>query len=185
MGHDYYDIQGGYECPRFFCGGYEYQVDFNYEVYWNQYMAYHYCVILAYDILSPSSWEEVLRLHVLVDGALGHRDKRGYFQLLILGLKSDLQGSGIRVPHEEAKAFAYHHGYRYAECSALTGDGVYEAFEMLVERTHAFCGTFEGDESGLQLNQSRNIEAFGRVVKAIYPRTGRPIPRDTPSYPPF
>ncbi|KAB5522873.1 hypothetical protein GE09DRAFT_1154431 [Coniochaeta sp. 2T2.1] len=166
---DAHQVNG--EFPPFVCGGYEYTLDLSYEVYLVQYMAQHYCVILAYDILSPDSWDELVRLHAVVDGALG--DKRGPFQLLILGLKSDLQGSGNRVPLQKAKAFADDHGYGYAECSALTGEGVHEAFAMLVERTQAFCETFHGSESGLQLNQSRNFEAFGRVVQAIDPRFAR------------
>ncbi|OIW34319.1 hypothetical protein CONLIGDRAFT_709693 [Coniochaeta ligniaria NRRL 30616] len=77
---------------------------------------------------------------------------------------------GERVSKAASEAFAHQHGYLYAECSALTGEGVREAFAMLVEHTYAGTIAYEEDPSRFQMSRDQSLRAFAKVVDAIYPR---------------
>lgn len=52
----------------------------------------HFGVVLAYDIFSKSSWEEVTRSHLTVSHLLA--DEKDFVHVSILGLKADLQERG-------------------------------------------------------------------------------------------
>jgi hypothetical protein len=167
--------QGENAASDFHCGPYIYYLDFVYETYEYYEMANHYAIILAYDIHSRQSWEEAVRIHADIRRALG--DDKGLIPILVLGLKSDLQTCETRVPRAEAESFAQHHGYLYAECSALTGDGVHEAFAMLVEQEYAATIGYVGDTTGLKANKRKRYRAFTRVIDTIQPRQSGLVPR--------
>lgn len=170
LGEPTWDVHRGENTStRFLCGGYTYDLTISHQTN----IAVYYCVanywaiILAYDLGSLDSWEEVLRLHSVILDAFG--DKRGSIPVMVLGLKADLVSGAGRVPRAQTETFAHHHGYLYSECSARTGEGVREAFGMLVERTYAGTIAYEGDPSRLRSSTEQNFQTFAKAVQAINP----------------
>ena len=90
--------------------------------------------MFAYDITSRASLDE---LTVRYDELLEY-----FLQLspvspvMILGLKLDLENSKREVPREALSTFAAGRGCLTGECSALTGQGVDEAFSEIIEGVH-------------------------------------------------
>lgn len=149
---------------RFLCSGYEYCIGFDSQFYFYASLTSYYGIVLAYDIASRDSWEEVTRLQSKVCSGLGER--KSSVLVLVLGLKADMEGQEKRVPRAEAEAFATLHGYRYAECSAITEKGVHEAFGTFVENSHATDIRFDQDAPGWEINRDHDRMAFSRVVVA-------------------
>lgn len=140
------------EIPRYLCGEYIYNLDiatsasepvlYFYQGLRNDFFS----VILAYDVHSQASFDEVSRLY---DTIYGHQksDPSGIY-ILVLGLKADLDTADGRIPRETGERFASERGCSFAECSAKSGDGVYEAFGMVVEYAHSITIQFAGDPEG-------------------------------------
>jgi GTPase SAR1 family protein len=177
MGEPWYDVhQGEKRSSSFLCGGYVYRLEFSYELFEFYNLVNHYAIVLAFDILSRDSWAEVMRLQQAISRAFG--DNKGTVPVLVLGLKTDLESHGTRVPRGETEGFAQHHGYLYAECSASTGEGVYGAFASLVEHAYAATIGYVEDRSSLKSMKDQNLGAFARVVDVIYPDRSGSVPRD-------
>jgi hypothetical protein len=118
----------------------------------------------------------VARLHDTVSRELG--DKISLVQVLVLGLKADLDGQGKRVPRVEAEAFARAHGYRYAECSARTGKGAYDALGSFVEHVHSKSIRYMEDLQGWKSSNDQSRMAFLKAVEAVRSRRTGLAPTD-------
>lgn len=133
--------------PTYYCGGYEYKLhirgsmfrpaDIDSTGYSGNYA--YYAVIVVYDLTSPHTWDEAVRLQNLISADRPADDvkKEGdvALQVMVLGLKTDIQ-RGRWVSREDRESFARQHGTLFAECSARTGEGVHEAMEAFVEHAH-------------------------------------------------
>lgn len=108
----------------------------------------YYGVVLAYDVHSPESWGEVCNTY------RGLRWARRYdggipVQFLLLGIDSRIRiGDWYAAPEhqvsrKEAEEFAQQNDCHFAECSARTGEGVHQAFELFVRHAHAMRMRFE------------------------------------------
>jgi hypothetical protein len=133
-------------------------------------------IILAFDIYSRKSWEEIHHLHIELNHGF-ESDRR--LPILVLGLKADLDGQGERVPRAEAEEFARQNGYHYAECSALTGEGVYEALGVFVEDAYSLVRPFGADDAGRKSKKDQTREAFLASINCLSVRyteiTGRDL----------
>lgn len=149
------------EIPAYLCGGYEYNLDVITSAS-NPMLDYSsgvghdfFSVILAYDVHSQASFDEVSRLY---DSICPRRNMgQPEINILVLGLKADLDSTDGRVPREAGESFAKERGCSFAECSARSGDGVYEAFGMVVEYAYSITMQFTGDFQGRisVINESR------------------------------
>lgn len=160
--------------PVYRCGGYDYHLDIWETTPTNPQtgqvpMLYHYCgIILVYDLSSPHSWDEAVRLRNVISDSRpiqdGEQDKTSpsALQVMILGLKADIQG-GCWVPRHEREDFARQHGSIFAECSARTGEGLHEAIGAFVEQAHE---TITRNPESFALHSMDNRK--GRVFKALY-----------------
>jgi hypothetical protein len=163
-----YDPHAGEDVfAQYFCDGYEYQIEFAHELHCVPFLS-GFGIVFAYDILSKESWEEVVRLHDTVSHELG--DKISLVQVLVLGLKADLDGQGKRVPRVKAEAFARAYGYRYTECSARTGKGAYDALGSFVEHVHSTSIRYRGDLQGWKSSKDQSRLAFSKAVEAVRSR---------------
>ncbi|KAB5581146.1 hypothetical protein GE09DRAFT_464097, partial [Coniochaeta sp. 2T2.1] len=128
------------------CGDSQYQIYFRFSTAGHAagidcYCSYYsYCgIILVYDLSSPHTWVEAVRLQKLIGGChpldKGEKESRPEIKVMLLGLKADIPG-GLYVPHAEREAFARKNGALFAECSARTGEWVHEAIRLFVEHAH-------------------------------------------------
>ncbi|KAB5581220.1 P-loop containing nucleoside triphosphate hydrolase protein [Coniochaeta sp. 2T2.1] len=128
------------------CGDSQYQIYFRFSTAGHAagidcYCSYYsYCgIILVYDLSSPHTWVEAVRLQKLIGGchplAKGENESQPKIKVMLLGLKADIPG-GLYVPHAEREAFARKNGPLFAECSARTGEWVHEAIGLFVEHAH-------------------------------------------------
>jgi len=86
-------------------------------------------VILVYDITDKNSFE---RLKYWMDDLEINGNK--IEEKILVGSKKDREADNREVSLFEAKKFATERGLQWTECSAKTGDGVTEMFNMLIEK---------------------------------------------------
>jgi len=130
-----YDPTGFEEIQRYFCGGYDFDLDIVDKLVQFHYSLLTYAsfgVILAYDTQSRSSWENVARIH---DALCARNYQTLPFPTVVLGLRADLQGQDC-ASRQEAERFSKEHGCHFLECSAKTGDGVHETFKFFIEQAY-------------------------------------------------
>ncbi|KAB5522874.1 hypothetical protein GE09DRAFT_494535 [Coniochaeta sp. 2T2.1] len=132
--------------PTYSCGDSQYHIDFRFSTAGHaagtSAYCYHYSycgIILVYDLSSPHTWAEAVRLQKLISGChslqKGENESRPKIKVMLLGLKADIQG-GLYMPRAGREAFARKNGSLFAECSARTGEGVHEAIGLFVEHAH-------------------------------------------------
>ncbi|KAG6368290.1 hypothetical protein INS49_002495 [Diaporthe citri] len=116
------------EVPTYLCGEYVYNLDIITSAsdpildYGQGFGHSFFSVILAYDIHSQDSFDEVARLY---DTICRHQKSgQSGFDILVLGLKADLDSADGRVPRDIGERFAWERECSFAECSAKSGDGV-------------------------------------------------------------
>lgn len=137
------------EAPTYLCGEYIYTLDIitsasDPVLYSGQGVGHDFfSAILAYDVHSEDSFNEVSRLYDII--CRHQKSSQSGFNVLVLGLKADSNGADGRVPRETSERFASERGCFFAECSAKSGNGVYEAFGMVVEHAHGITMQFSGD----------------------------------------
>lgn len=159
------------EVPRYLCGEYVYTLDLIMSAsdsvlsWYTGFGRDFFSVILAYDVYSQASFDEI---SLLYDAISAHQksDQAG-INILILGLKADADGPGGRVPRETGQAFATERGCSFAECSAKSGHGVYEAFGVVVEYAHSITTHFAGDPEGRKSFIDEIRALFCRVMQSI------------------
>lgn len=154
------------ETPTYLCGEYVYTLDITASpsgpaLHFGQFFS----VILAYDVHSQDSFDEVSRLYDTISRH-GTSGQSG-FNVLVLGLKADLDSADGRVPRETAAKFASERGCSFAECSAKTGDGVYEAFGMVVEYAHSIAMRFAEDPEGRKSFIDGSRAHLSRAIQSI------------------
>jgi GTPase SAR1 family protein len=133
-----YDPTGPDQDPtQFSCGGYRFYLQYT-TILAPEFYAYaevqpfdSFGVILAYDPQSRESWEQVSHIHQRFQRRFAKRESLP-FQVLVLGLKADVEDGQRQVTREEGEHFSTLHAYRFAECSARSGAGVREVFELFV-----------------------------------------------------
>lgn len=112
------------------------------------------------------SWEYV---HQLYNTVHHHpADKRGIVPVLILGLQADQGDAGRRVARSEAETFASERDCYYRECSALTGEGVYDAFALIVQDAYLASVRYGGDSARLESRKNQGREEFRSALDAIH-----------------
>lgn len=140
------------ETPTYLCGEHVYDLDILTSA--SEPIKYYgpgvghgfFSVILAYDVHSQASFDEVSRLYGTIWGHQKSDPSRCH--VLVLGLKADSDSVDGCVTRETGERFASERGCSFAECSAKSGDGVYEAFGMVVEYAHSITVQFAGDPDG-------------------------------------
>lgn len=163
------------EIPRYICGKYIYPLDLcratdDSVLYYAKGHDF-FSVILAYDVYSQASFDEISLLYDTV--SVHQNSGQPKINILILGLKSDLLDSdaaGVRVTRETGEAFASARGCSFAECSAKSGDGVYEAFGSIVEHAYDITAQFSGDAEGRKSFINENRALMNRVMQAVRTR---------------
>ncbi|KAH8749557.1 P-loop containing nucleoside triphosphate hydrolase protein [Diaporthe sp. PMI_573] len=159
------------EMPRYLCGENLYNIlllmSASDSVWSHATSAYHdfFSVILAYDICSQASFDEVSLLYDTI--SVHQKSGQRGIHLLILGLKADLDGAGRRVSRETGEAFAVERGCSFAECSAKSGDGVYEAFGMVVESAHSIKAQYSGDPEGHSSFINDSYALWARAMQSV------------------
>lgn len=121
--------------------------------------------VLCFDVSNLSSYQSL-------DKWLNEMKEHGSGSLLptlLVGTKSD-QGAQRKVSEVEAREWAQSKGFHYAECSALTGQGVNAALDMINARV---------------LSSLPNIppELVSAAMKAVPPQG--PTPQPPPQPPPM
>ncbi|KAI7776386.1 hypothetical protein LA080_005418 [Diaporthe eres] len=159
------------ETPTYLCGEYVYDLDIITSAsepikYYGQGVGQgFFSVILAYDVHSEASFDEVSRLY---DTIWGHqKSDPSRCHILVLGLKAELDSAERRVPRVTGERFASERGCSFTECSAKSGDGVYEAFGMVVEYAHGITMQFAGDPEGRKSFIDGSRAQLARAMQTI------------------
>lgn len=160
------------EIPRYICGEYIYQLDL---IMSASDSVFHYAsgvghdffsVILAYDVYSRASFDEVSLLYDTF--SVHQKSGQPKLGILILGLKSDLlDGASGRVPRETGEAFAWERGCSFSECSAKSGDGVYEAFGEIVEYAYGITAQYSRDPEGRKSFVGESRALLHRAMESV------------------
>ena len=109
-------------------------------------------MLLVYDIADHESFDRVSKW---LDNAREHCDPSST-AMLLLGNKLDLDERRA-VEKEEAETFAAEQGLVFMEVSAKTGEGVQEAFLLLVQAMYASVRAAESEEDDEGVLGSTNI----------------------------
>ena len=117
-------------------------------------------VIIIYDITNRKTFEHVPDWIAEAEANLGGPDP-SQLVFLLVGHKADLEAKR-EVLYEEGEYFAKHRKIKFIETSALTGENVDDAFEIVSREVNArfetgalrICDGWDGIRSGLVRTQS-------------------------------
>ena len=112
------------------------------------------CCLLVYDITSKRSFEEIKTFYIKEIKENCKKD----IKVILLGNKTDLEGTERKVSPEEGANLALENGYIFMESSCAHNTNVADAFVTLIEKTNIEMRKNEsinGDQT-LKLNEKKN-----------------------------
>jgi small GTP-binding protein len=115
--------------------------------------------LIVYDITSQSSFEKVNSWLQDVRDSPGNE----YTQILLIGNKSDL-AARREVPTEVGLAYSKENRLYFMETSALTGNNVHRAFQIILQEIHKINEKYAGLQGGSNVNENRGNVGAGRSV---------------------
>ena len=90
------------------------------------------CCLLVYDITSKISFEEIKTFYIKEIKENCKKD----IKVILLGNKTDLEGTERKVSPEEGANLALENGYIFMESSCAHNTNVADAFVTLIEKTN-------------------------------------------------